>query len=117
MERIQLAKVDMTIQIKFLKIFEQFLEAVPQFVLSALYFGNHHKSMTQNQIIMTWVTLALSLGSIVFGIITSLTAARQVYDQGLETQRGVTQLHIAAKEGNVAEVEYQIRTGAKVDQH
>ena len=112
----QVSKNEMSTQIKFLKVFEQFFEAVPQFALSALYLGIHHKEMTYEQRGWTIASLVLSSGSIVYGIITSLTAAKDVYQQGLQSKDGVTQLHIAARDGKEAEVESQIRTGADVDQ-
>ena len=55
-------------------------------------------------VIFSWIIKKmLSPGYIVFGIITSLTAAKEVYDSGLETQ-GVTQLQSAARNGKVDEV-------------
>lgn len=111
----RLANVNATTHVKFLKVFEQLGEAVPQLALSLIYLINNYFVISWQNRITTIVSIILSCGSVIAGIFTSLTAMKKVYDKGLSDVDGKTQLHLAAEEGDLNQVKYQIRAGAGVD--
>ena len=50
-----------------LKLFEQFGEAVPQFVIAVTFYSKNYHWLEPNELIFGILTMTLSLGSILIG--------------------------------------------------
>ena len=50
------------------KLFEQFGEAVPQFVIAVTFFANNAHWLDQDDLLLGYVTMTLSAGSILIGV-------------------------------------------------
>ena len=115
--------------IKFIKMFEQFGEAVPQLLISVTFYVQHissDPSLDQKEypgipfkIPQTLITMLLSAGCVVMGVGTSLEAARKMYNQGFKGKDGRVPLHGAAALGDGKEayrkVKILIEEGARLD--
>ena len=73
-----------------MKIFEQFGEAIPQFIIALLFYSNNSGRLYFNEMLIGGLTLTLSFGSIVFGVVNGIMTVpkwieiernRREYDQ------------------------------------
>ena len=53
----------------FLKLFEQFGEAIPQFVIGITFYSKNYHWLNENEVLFAIVTMTLSLGSIIIGVV------------------------------------------------
>ena len=60
------------------KLFEQFGEAIPQFVIGVTFYFNNHHWLLEREVIFGIVTMTLSLGSIVIGIVNGCIACTKL---------------------------------------
>ena len=118
--------------IKFIKLFEQFGEAIPQLLISVTFYIQHISSDPREDfteipftrgftipVPQTLITILLSAGCVVMGIGTSLGAARKMYNQGFKGKDGRVPLHGAAALGDGKEAYRKVSTlieeGARLD--
>ena len=55
-----------------LKLFEQIGEGVPQLALAISFYATYGRQLTPNQLIFGYVTMALSAGSVLIGIVNGI---------------------------------------------
>ena len=74
--------------LQFLKLFEQFGEALPQFVLGLIFYINNsyfidtYDTLFGTNLEVTLVSITFSGVSILLGIITGLASVKSAYDDG-----------------------------------
>ena len=62
-------------ELPFLTLFEQFFQALPQFVIASFFYISN----SNNYFPVTYATLILSAGSFVTGLITTFTVGRSIF--------------------------------------
>ena len=103
----------------FCKFFEQFGEAVPQLALAVTYFVHNPKYIYHQEgkvfgVPSTLVSIILSAGSIIIGIVTGLLAGKSVWNARLRSD-GESPLHWAARTNDTEGVRACIAQGMDVN--
>ena len=62
------------------KLFEQLGEAIPQFLIGAVFFYNYHTQLPQSDLHFFWVSISLSFGSIMYGVIDGIISRGKCMD-------------------------------------
>ena len=76
----------------FVKLFEQFGEALPQLLIALTFYVNHkyfvdtNDSFFQTNIPVTLISMIFSSVSVVIGLITGLKAFKSYYDEGFNVE-------------------------------
>ena len=104
-EWLRLSPVDTATHNAFMKAFEVLGEAIPQLALALTYYWNNQDTLwrTETSVLglpTTLVSVILSFGSVIFGMVTGLRALLQVWSSRYRT----TPLHRAAVVGSLEEV-------------
>ena len=117
--KLKFTDIDVKVHNKFMKLFEQFGEAIPQFVTSLIFYLSnlgyvHQKDRKIFGIPQTVITMVLSCVSVFMGVISCLNAARKVYNRGLIGADGRSPIHVEAESGNLKKVKSMIKNGSKL---
>ena len=111
---------------KLFKLFEQFGEALPQFTLALTYFIANYNFIWQSEeelkmfgfytgiVPSTLISIILSAGSIIIGIVTGVVAGKNVFNANYG-QYGQSPLIDAARDGDIKRVKEFIKKGIDVD--
>ena len=71
-------------------LFEQFGEAIPQFVIGVTFYSKNYHWLKKNEVIFGVINLTLSVGSIVIGIVNGCIAAAEFYFADDQKAKGTT---------------------------